>query len=465
MTSAEGPVRRDAGLRGRRLTRRGLAAAAAGVGLLLSNRITGAAPGRRGFDLTRFQEASPEPSNLPDFSGKTLNFMIIQPHVVTGDLLKADFEQLTGATVNLTSVPYDQVQAKATLDVQSGANEFDVFDYWYPTLGAMATQGIVEDVTDFIANDPDIDPADFIPTIYDVYTLFDGRRWGLPYDGDAHVLFYNTEIFGRHNLTAPETWDDVLNAARTITEAESADGIYGIGIMGFKVPIILGSTYANRLAGFGGTFLDADGNPTLDSEAAIQAAVALNDIAAYALPTPLETAFEQSLPAFSGGTTAMQEFWTDLGVYAQSSEGTEVADKWDVVQMPVGGANTTHVAPLNAGFAFAVSAGSTEKEMARQFVKYATSKAFHVKALTTVGSGIDPMRVSGLDSEAYKAFAPKVQAAVAAFGGVLPWPTIPRSPDLMTRLTDELALMLQGNKSPEEAMNAAQEGWQEILGT
>ncbi|MER3484971.1 MAG: hypothetical protein C4345_02300, partial [Chloroflexota bacterium] len=51
------------------------------------------------------QDATPAPIELPRFDGQTLNFMIIQPHKVTGDILKADFEAATGATVNLTTVP------------------------------------------------------------------------------------------------------------------------------------------------------------------------------------------------------------------------------------------------------------------------------------------------------------------------------------------------------------------------
>lgn len=458
-----------------RISRRGvLAGAAAGVAMPAVTRSAKAAPRvEPGSFLSRYQDATPAASpaaaiELPRFDGETLNFMIIQQHVATGDVLKADFEAATGATVNLTAVPYEEVQAKATLDVQSGANEFDVVDYWYPTIGAMATQGILEDITDFVANDPDIDPADFIPSIYDTYTLYEGRRWGLPYDGDTHVWFYNTEIFGQLGLVAPTTWDEVTAAARAVNEAglTNADGqeVYGLGMMGVKVPILIGSTYINRLAGFGGQFLDESGAPVLDSEAALQAARTLLDQAQYALPTPLETAFEQALPAFSSGQTAQQDFWTDLGVYAQSQEGTKVADKWDVVQNPYGGSNTRHVAPLNAGFAFGVSTGSRNPEMARYFVKYAASKAFHVKMLTTVGSGIDPMRRSGLESEAYKAFAPKVQAAAgAALGGVLAWPTIPQMPDLMTRLADELGLLLDGTQDPETTVGNIQSGWEEIL--
>jgi multiple sugar transport system substrate-binding protein len=85
--------------------------------------------------------------------------------------------------------------------------------------------------------------------------------------------------------------------------------------------------------------------------------------------------------------------------------------------------------------------------------------------LTTVGSGIDPMRLSGLNSPAYMQFAPKVQqAASAALSGVLAWPTIPQMPDLMTRLADELALLLQGTQDATTTMQNVQDGWVQLLG-
>lgn len=439
------------------MSRRSLMQRAALAGIAIPT--LGARPGTA---LAR-QDATPT-GEMPDFSGETLRFMIIQPHAVTGEMLQEDFKAATGATVELTTVAYDEVQAKATLDVQSGANAFDVFDYWYPTVGALASQGVIEDLTELIETNSAINPDDFIPSIYDVYTMVDGRRYGLPYDGDTHVLFYNTEIFARNDLEAPETWDDFLNAARTITEAESADGVYGCALQGFQAPIIIGSSYANRLAGFGGAFLDADGNPALNSEAATQAAQAMLDVAPHALPTPLETGFDQALPAFLSGQIAMMEFWTDLGVYAQSAD-SQIVDQWGVVQMPYGGDNSEHIAPLNAGFCFAVSTGAQNPELARAFVTFATSPEYHLNLLTTTGSGIDPTRVSALNSTEYEEFAPQVQAAAAAsLSGAFAWPTIPESPDLMQTLADELAVMLQGNKDAATAMADARAAWEGILG-
>ena len=168
----------------RRFTRGALSAALAGP--LVANPA-----------LLRFAKAA-------DFSGETLKFMMINPHAGSIDPLSAAFAELTGATVEAVKVPYDQITAQATLDVMSGTNDFDVFEYWYADKEALVRDGVVMDITDRIeAEKGTIDPDDFLGALYDAYTLVDGRRYGLPYDGDTHVLFYNSEILERNGQTPP----------------------------------------------------------------------------------------------------------------------------------------------------------------------------------------------------------------------------------------------------------------------
>ncbi|MCX5514950.1 ABC transporter substrate-binding protein [Kaistia algarum] len=400
-------------------------------------------------------------------AGQSLNLLIIQSHAVTGKKLAEDFEAATGAKVNVTIVPYDQVGAKATLDVQSGVNDFDVLDYWYTNIGQLAEDGIAEDVTEWIERDKaEIQPDDYIPLIYDTYTLYDGKRYGLPYDGDSHLLFYNKEILDRNGVAVPKTWDEYQAAIQKITEAESKNGVYGAAVLGGKAPIIIGSSYANRLAGFGGTFLNEDGTSALDKPAALEAAKALVATNPYALPTPLETRFEEGLPAFLGGKVGFIEFWSDLGVYAQDPKGSKIVDKWGVTQIPVGGANDKPRLALNAGFAFAVSSGSKKKEAAWELIKFAASPKYQEELITLTGSGIDPDRKSLLYSDKYKAFAPQVQSALAgALENALPWPTTPATPKLQQALADELALALAGSKTPEQAIADAHAAWQQIIGS
>lgn len=398
------------------------------------------------------------------FAGQELNLTIIQPHAVAGEVLKKLFQEQAGVTLNFTVIPYDQVHAQATLDVQSGANHFDVHDYLYTSIGALVDDKVVIDVTDRIEKDKEtIRPDDFIGSIYDAYTLVNGRRWGLPYDGDAHVLFYNTEILKRHGLEAPATWDAYYQAVKTVTEKEKGNGIYGTALLGFKVPVIIVSSYANRLAGFGGRFLKG-GQPDLLSEESIAAAEELVRVAPYALPTPSETAFDQALPAFLSGKVAFLEFWTDLGVRSQDPQNSKIVDKWDVTQLPVGGRNKTPVAALDAGYGWAISAGSKKKDLAWEFVRWASSRETGLKLLTTSNSGIDPTRNSTLNAPEYKSFAPKVQrAAAAAFGSALVWPTVPQAPRLLDALTEQLALILAGQRKPKAGLEAAQRAWERLL--
>lgn len=436
--------RTDSGLTRRTFTRGALSAALAGP--LLANPA-----------LMKLAKAA-------DFSGQTLKFMMINPHAGSIEPLSAAFAEMTNATVEAVKVPYDQITAQATLDVASGTNAFDVFEYWYADKEALVRDGVVADITDRIEAEKDlIDPDDFLGSLYDAYTLVNGRRYGLPYDGDTHVLFYNQEILDRTGQKAPTTWDEYTSVVAAVTAAEKANNIYGALMMCKQIPIIICSTYANRLGGFGGNFLDDSGKPALTSDAGIAAAQAIMDAAPHATPTPLETEFGNSIPVFLGGQAGMIEFWTDLGTWAEDPEQSKIVGKWGVVPMPVGGSNTVNRPAMNAGFGFAVSTGSGNQDMAWEFVKMASSKETHVSVLTNNKTGVDPIRKSAIPE--YKKFAPRQGEVVEqAIGDAFPWPTKPETPKLMQALTDELGLMLAGSKTVEQAMGDAQAAWEKTLG-
>ena len=399
-----------------------------------------------------------------DWSGETLRFMIINPHAGSIKPLSAGFTELTGAAVEGVKVPYDQITAQSTLDVMSGINEIDVFQYWYVDKEALVRDGVLADITDRIAaEETDIDPADFLGALYDAYTLVDGHRYGLPYDGDTHVLFYNREILDRNGLQPPATWDEYNAVAKAVTDAESANGVYGALLMCKQFPIILCSTYANRLGGYGGDFLDANGAPALTSDAAIGAARTMLEAGPSAVPTPLETEFGNSIPVFLSGGAAMIEFWTDLGTWAQDANQSQIVDKWGVVPMPVAGSNTVNRPAMNAGWSFGISSGSHNPEMAWEFVRMSSSKDFHIRVLTDNTTGVDPTRRSAMP--AYREFAPlQADAVEQAIDDAFAWPTKPQSPKLMQSLTDELGLMMAGDKTVEQAMADAQTSWEDILG-
>jgi len=405
--------------------------------------------------------------DAPAPQGPTLSFLSIQPHERAARQLASDFQVATGAFVRVTIVPYDQIRSKAIVDVQSGAAKYDVFDYWYTTVGELAHQGVLSDLTELIAASPDIEADDFISSIYDPYTLVDGKRYGLPFDGDSHVLFYNQDLLARSGFGGPPgTWEQYVQMARKITDdnGNGSSGVYGAVLPAQAAPIIIGSAFANRLAGYGGHFLDGDGRPALDSRA-VAAANSMHELAAFT-PSPVKIAFEAAVAMFLEGKAAMMEFWTDLGVNAEDPKQSKVRGRWGVTSLPVGSPNSKRVAALNAGFALGVSRASRNQDLATRFVKFATSKATNLELSTTTGSGIDPTRRSTLNSPRYSGFAPTVQRAARSAlsgNGAIPWPTSDKSPELMEKLSDELSLMLHDRKTPVAAITDTQSAWQRIL--
>jgi len=398
-----------------------------------------------------------------------LTVLMISSHEGAANWLAEHYEAETGVAINPVIVPYDEIAAKLTLDQQSGANTIDVAAPWYVSIGDLAADGSIQDLTEWIESEPDLDTDDFIPSIYDAYTTVGDERYGLPFDGDTHVLFYNKEILARNGFTAPPaTWDEYLTQVETITANESANGVYGAAIFGQKSPLILGATYANRLAGFGGEFVDEDGNPTIDTPEAVAAAQALVDIVPHAFPTAAETAFGEGNSAWLDGSVGFIENWTDLGVVSQSPDsGSTVADQWGVVTLPVGGDQTDPRASLVAGFTWTV-AGNTEKtEAAKDFIAWASSSEVNTALLTAEPpTGIDPNRVSSLESTEYGSAFPELQEVNrATLSGTLAWPTGEHAAELAQVLTDELAVLIAGQGgTAEETMTRVQEEWERILG-
>ncbi|MDX1873049.1 extracellular solute-binding protein [Mycolicibacterium sp. 120266] len=284
-------------------------------------------------------------SNAPvsgKFTGVTLKLLVNQPHVTSfRDVLAPAWQRETGGTLEVTAAPYDQLTSKQILDVQSGTGEFDVFDYFYFGLGDLVDAGALVDLTDWVdTNKAAIGVDGYLKSVYDPYTLLGGKRYGLPYDGDVHILFYNAELLERYKVEPPKTWDEYDAIAAKITR-DSHGAAYGAIVSGQQVPMILGCSYINRLTGYGGELVDSAGKPALTSDASIAALRHLVEVAPVALPTPLQVGFDQANTAFLTGQGALLDTWTDMALRAEDPSASKIAGRWGAVSLPVGGTNTT----------------------------------------------------------------------------------------------------------------------------
>ncbi|OKH70146.1 extracellular solute-binding protein [Mycolicibacterium goodii] len=396
------------------------------------------------------------------FDGVTLKLLVNQPHVTSfRDVLAPAWQQATGGTLDVTAAPYDQLTSKQILDVQSGTGEFDVFDYFYFGLGDLVDADALVNLTDWIDNrHGDIEVDGYLKSIYDPYTLLDGRRYGLPYDGDIHILFYNAELFDRYHVEPPTTWDEYDEVAAKIT-TDARGAAFGAIVSGQQVPMILGCSYINRLTGYGGNLFDDNGKPALTSDASVAALNHLVAVAPAALPTPLQIGFDQANTAFLTGQGAMLDTWTDMALRAEDPTASKIAGRWGAVSLPVGGSNTTPRTALDAGFGLGISTASGNTDAAAAFIAWATAAPQNLAVSSTAGAGIDPVRGAVLDSDGYAKVVTKAVDPIrqGLNGDPLVWPKQAGAPKLLQDLVDQLALAIAGTQTVEQSLEKAQASW------
>ena len=397
------------------------------------------------------------------FEGVTLKLLVNQPHVTSfRDVLAPAWAKETGGALEVTAAPYDQLTSKQILDVQSGTGEFDAFDYFYFGLGDLVDAGALVDLTEWIdTNKTEIGVDGYLPSVYDPYTLLDGKRYGLPYDGDIHILFYNAELLERYKVEPPKTWDDYDEVAAKITK-DARGAAYGAIVSGQQVPMILGCSYINRLTGYGGELVDSSGKPALTSDASIAALKHLIDVTPVALPTPLQVGFDQANQAFLSGQGALLDTWTDMALRAEDPTASKIAGRWGAVSLPVGGTNTTPRTALDAGFGLGISTASKNQDAAAAFINWATATPQNLAVSSTAGAGIDPVRGDVLNSDGY---AKVVSGAIAPIreglnGSPLVWPKKAGAPKLLQDLVDQLALAIAGSQTVDQSLENAQKSWE-----
>ncbi|MDR3517085.1 MAG: extracellular solute-binding protein [Azospirillaceae bacterium] len=131
------------------------------------------------------------------------------------------FEQANpGFRVEESHIANDAYKTK--LKIAFGANEPPcVFATWGGgPLREYVKSGQVVDLTPYLDKDPAFRDR-FLPNSFKPVTV-DGKIFGLPAENTAvAVIFYNKEIFARHKLAPPTTWDELMSVVKIL----KADGV------------------------------------------------------------------------------------------------------------------------------------------------------------------------------------------------------------------------------------------------
>lgn len=213
-------------------------------------------------------------------------------------------------------------------------------------------------------------------------SVYEGAPYGIPYETEVRVLFYNKAMFQEAGLdpdAPPHTWADLEKVAEKL-DKKNPDGSYDriafLPLLGSASPVTWG--YTN-----GADWIDEAGRPVVTETAAVETLDwvkkwidryggydNVRDFLGKFGPAPND--------AFMSGKVAM---FVDINGYAsqlnfyrprwQGSTGGTTNLEWGVSDIPYG----KNKASWSGGFALSIPRGAPNPEAAWEFIKCATAPA------------------------------------------------------------------------------------------
>jgi trehalose/maltose transport system substrate-binding protein len=203
----------------------------------------------------------------------------------------------------------------------------------------------------------------------------DGKLLGMPWFTDAGLLYYRKDLLDKHGLKVPDTWDDLVAAAKKVQAAERTPAVADFQGFVFHAKAYEGLSCValEWVASFdGGPIVDSSGKVTINNASA---AKALNTAASWiGTISPngvLNYAEEDTRGVFQNGKALFMRNWPYAWSLMQAPD-SPVKGKFGVAPLPKGGATGKHAATLG-GWQLAVSKYSKAPDAAADLVMFMTS--------------------------------------------------------------------------------------------
>jgi multiple sugar transport system substrate-binding protein len=385
---------------------------------------------------------------------------------VEGDALRQaalDYEAQTGTHVNVAEFPYASLFEKEMIDLNWRTGAYDLImldDPWFPRF---ARDQFLTDLTLLLLKrgQPEAD-GDFIRTSLALcrHPYETGPLYALPYVGNSQLFFYRKDLFEKHSLKEPATWNDVLAAAKTIHEKETT-GANGGRIYGYVMRAAQGNAavadFMPIFWAFGGEMFDASGKPTVNSPQGIEALQFMLELGKYSPPGYPSFNAEEVGAHLLQGTAAMSINWPVWISRFNEPSKSRVIGKMEFTTLP--GVNKPGQAEIG-NWLIAIPRDSQKAEAAMDFLLWATT-AEQMKRSALRGN--PPTRKSLFQDPELLAANPAYPAQLRSLETSRPRPRTPQWNEIENAFGIFISKANSGELSAAEAMNQANAEIEKIL--
>jgi len=294
------------------------------------------------------------------------------------DLNQNFLDQHSGVNIEWVSQSENELRETVSTDVGTEGGRFDVVTVGTFEAQIWAEEGLLEPLTDM----PDgFEAGAFVPSIRKALTPQD-EMLAAPFYGESSFTMYRTDLFKEAGVEMPDqpTWSFIIDAAKKISEETSADGICLRGKPGWGENMGFVTAMAHS---YSARWFDEDWRAQLDSDAWLEATADYLELAEYAPSTVTRNGYQENLKLFQDGECGI---WVDATIAASSvtdSEESSVADSVDFAPAPGAGENGS--SNWLWAWSLAIPSGSEHKDLAKEYVAWATSAEYIELAASEYG--------------------------------------------------------------------------------
>jgi len=271
--------------------------------------------------------------------------------------LIAEYQDLNpGIEVDIVIASPASRGTRLLTSLASGA-DLGIFEIEPALMSQWADAGYLLPLDDVVTN---IGANDFVDG-----SLFrqSGTTYALPYAVSVYGLWVRKDLFEQAGLPLPTTYDEVLHAAKLLTNTQT----YGIALpAGQNIATV--NYFSTFIWQNGGDYFTCDGNVTFGEPQALEAIRRWQALTQYAPPGFTTWGFPEQIDAFVNGRVAMAMYAGRLGVQLEETH-PELGDKVTVIFPPWGEQKVT----LGVWSRFAIAAGTRNQVEAKAFLQWLVS--------------------------------------------------------------------------------------------
>ncbi|MDO4899692.1 ABC transporter substrate-binding protein [Actinomyces sp.] len=283
-------------------------------------------------------------------------------------LLEA-FTAKTGIQVNLEVIGWNDLQTRIQTAVTSGdaPDVVNIGNTWAVSLQATGAFLEFDDAAMEAVGGAD----KFVETALATCGAEGTTPTSLPLYGLAYGLYYNRKMFTDAGLEPPNTWEEMVAAAKRLTNPDN--GIYGMAIAAGSYTENAHYAFINA-AQEGEELFDSDGNPTFTGDGVVRGILRYLDL------MQTDAVVNTSNAQYDNGSDSVADFANGKAamiINQNNADTTIVAngmttDQFGVVPYPAPANAPDDTASHVAGINIAVFANTGNRDGALQLVKYLT---------------------------------------------------------------------------------------------